>query len=181
MRRRAKGRWVDAAIDSMRLSSQAAAACLGRHGVRACTDVTGFGLLGHLVEMTRASGVDAVLQIEAVPVLEGAAETVAAGILSSLQPQNLRLRRAVRDLERAAQHPRFPLLFDPQTAGGLLAGVPPRTPPPAWWSCGAWATRRRRSSAGSSRSGDGGGADRDRSVQMTSRRAGLLPSGQNAS
>jgi selenide, water dikinase len=124
MRRRAKGRWIDAAIDSMRLSSQAAAACLGRHGVRACTDVTGFGLLGHLVEMTRASGVDAVLQIEAVPLLDGAAETVAAGILSSLQPQNLRLRRAVRDLERAAQHPRFPLLFDPQTAGGLLAGIP---------------------------------------------------------
>lgn len=124
MRRRAKGRWVDAALDSMRMSSQAAAACLGRHGVRACTDVTGFGLLGHLVEMTRASGVDAVLQIEAVPLLEGAAETVAAGILSSLQPQNLRLRRAVRDLERAARHPRFPLLFDPQTAGGLLAGLP---------------------------------------------------------
>jgi selenide,water dikinase len=124
MRRRAKGRWVEAAIDSMRLSSQGAAACLGRHGVRACTDVTGFGLLGHLVEMTRASGVDAVLQIEAVPVLDGAAETVAAGILSSLQPQNLRLRRAVRDLERAARHPRFPLLFDPQTAGGLLAGLP---------------------------------------------------------
>jgi selenide,water dikinase len=51
-------------------------------------------------------------------------ETVAAGILSSLQPQNLRLRRAVRDLEAAARHPRYPLLFDPQTAGGLLAGVP---------------------------------------------------------
>jgi selenide,water dikinase len=124
MRRRAKGRWVEAAIASMRLSSQAAAACLGRHGVRACTDVTGFGLLGHLVEMTRASGVDAVLSLEAVPILDGAAETVAAGILSSLQPQNLRLRRAVRDLERAARHPLFPLLFDPQTAGGLLAGIP---------------------------------------------------------
>ena len=64
------------------------------------------------------------LEIEAVPLLPGAAETVAAGILSSLQPQNLRLRRAVLDLERAARHPLFPLLFDPQTAGGLLAGVP---------------------------------------------------------
>jgi len=68
--------------------------------------------------------VDATLRIEAVPLLDGAAETVALGILSSLQPQNLRLRRAVRDLEAAAQHPRYPLLFDPQTAGGLLAGVP---------------------------------------------------------
>lgn len=124
MRRRAKGCWVDAAIASMVLSSQAAAECLRRHGASACTDVTGFGLLGHLVEMTRASNVDATLQIAAVPLLDGAAETVALGILSSLQPQNLRLRRAVRDLEGAARHPRYPLLFDPQTAGGLLAGVP---------------------------------------------------------
>ena len=124
MRRQAKGRWIDAAIASMILSSQAAAGCLRRHGASACTDVTGFGLIGHLVEMTRASGVDAVLDLAAVPLLPGAADTVAAGILSSLQPQNLRLRRAVRDLERVARHPLFPLLFDPQTAGGLLAGVP---------------------------------------------------------
>ncbi|MGB4333537.1 MAG: selenide, water dikinase SelD, partial [Chromatiaceae bacterium] len=124
MRGSARGRWIDAAIASMVHSNQAAAQCLRRHEATACTDVTGFGLLGHLVEMTRASGVDATLRIEAVPLLEGAIETVAAGILSSLQPQNLRLRRAVRDLEQMAGHPRFPLLFDPQTAGGLLAGVP---------------------------------------------------------
>ncbi len=124
MRRRAKGRWIDAAIASMLVSNQAAAGCLRRYGATACTDVTGFGLLGHLVEMTRAAGVDAELQIEAVPLLDGAMETVAAGILSSLQPQNLRLRRAVRDLVQATRHPRYPLLFDPQTAGGLLAGVP---------------------------------------------------------
>ena len=124
MRGCAKGRWIDAAIASMVHSNQAAAQCLRRHQATACTDLTGFGLLGHLLEMTRASGVDATLRIEAVPLLEGAVETVAAGILSSLQPQNLRLRRAVRDLEKRARHPRFPLLFDPQTAGGLLAGVP---------------------------------------------------------
>jgi selenide,water dikinase len=124
MRRAAKGRWIDEAIASMTLSSQAAARCLRRHQATACTDVTGFGLLGHLVEMTRASGVDAVLDLAAVPLLEGASETVAAGILSSLQPQNLRLRRAVHDLDRCARHSHFPLLFDPQTAGGLLAGVP---------------------------------------------------------
>jgi selenide,water dikinase len=124
MRGSARGRWIDAAIASMVHSNQAAAQCLRRHQATACTDVTGFGLLGHLVEMTRASGVDATLWIEAVPLLEGAVETASAGILSSLQSQNLRLRRAVRDLEQAAGHPRFPLLFDPQTAGGLLAGVP---------------------------------------------------------
>jgi selenide,water dikinase len=124
MRRRAKGRWIDGAIASMLLPNQAAATCLREHGAGACTDVTGFGLLGHLVEMTRASDVDAELMLDAVPLLDGAEDTVAAGILSSLQPQNLRLRRAVRDPERWAHAPRFPLLFDPQTAGGLLAGVP---------------------------------------------------------
>ena len=124
MRAKAKGRWIDAAIQSMLVSSQRSAECLQRHGATACTDLTGFGIVGHLVEMTRASGVDAVLIMESIPLLEGALETVKAGILSSLQPQNLRLRRAIRDIEQASRHPAFPLLFDPQTAGGLLAGVP---------------------------------------------------------
>ncbi len=124
MRGKAKGRWVDGAIQSMLVSNQDGAACLYRHGATACTDVTGFGLLGHLVEMTRASGVDAHVELVAVPVLDGAQQTVAAGILSSLQPQNVRLRRAVRDPEALSTHPRYPLLFDPQTAGGLLASVP---------------------------------------------------------
>ncbi|MGD8581143.1 MAG: selenide, water dikinase SelD [Gammaproteobacteria bacterium] len=124
MRAKARGRWVDAAIQSMLVSSQLAAECLQRHGATACTDLTGFGIVGHLVEMTRASEVDAVLTIDAIPLLDGAMETVKAGILSSLQPQNLRLRRAIHDIEQASQHPVFPLLFDPQTAGGLLAGVP---------------------------------------------------------
>ncbi len=131
MRRQAKGRWIDAAIASMVLSSQAAAACLRRHGASACTDVTGFGLIGHLIEMTRASGVDAVLELAAVPLLEGAAETVAAGILSSLQPQNLRLRRAVRDLERVATHPLFPLLFDRRCPAAFAWSCP------AVGSCGS--------------------------------------------
>ena len=124
MRLKAKGRWVSAALASMLLSSRAAAACLRRYGVTACTDVTGFGLLGHLVEMTRASQVGACLELSKLPVLDGAEETVAAGIFSTLQPQNVRLRRAIRDLDSTAQALRYPLLFDPQTAGGLLASVP---------------------------------------------------------
>jgi selenide,water dikinase len=120
----AKGRWIDAALASMQVSNRAAAACLMAHGARACTDLTGFGLLGHLVEMTKPSGVDAELELDALPLLEGARETAAAGILSSLQPANVRLRRALRNQEAALEHPVYPLLFDPQTAGGLLAGVP---------------------------------------------------------
>ena len=124
MRMRAKGRWIDGAIEAMRQSSRAAAASFRRHEATACTDVTGFGLLGHLVEMTRASGVDVCLDLSAVPVLEGALETSGAGLLSSLHPHNVRLRRAVADVQRSAADPRYPLLYDPQTAGGLLAGVP---------------------------------------------------------
>lgn len=124
MRRKAKGRWVSAAIQVMLQSNQQAAHCLQKHGATSCTDVTGFGLIGHLVEMTRASHVDAELFIEQVPVLDGARDTVASGILSSLQPQNIRLRRAIQNIEQASNHRDYPLLFDPQTAGGLLAGVP---------------------------------------------------------
>lgn len=124
MRARAKGRWVEGALASMLQSSGEAAKILIAHGAHACTDVTGFGLLGHLVEMTRASNVDAEIAIGRLPVLDGAVECLNAGIFSSLQPANVRLRRAIRDQATAATHPLYPLLFDPQTAGGLLAAVP---------------------------------------------------------
>lgn len=123
-RGQAKGRWIDAALTSMAMSNRLGAEILRRHGTTACTDLTGFGLLGHLVEMTKPSGVDAELDLAALPLLEGAVDTVAAGIVSSLQPANVRLRRALRNQEDFVQHPRYPLLFDPQTAGGLLASVP---------------------------------------------------------
>ncbi|WIM06348.1 MAG: selenide, water dikinase SelD [Candidatus Nitricoxidivorans perseverans] len=119
-----RGRWIDAALESMQVSNRAAVPCLIAHGATACTDLTGFGLLGHLVEMTRPSGVDAELELNRLPILEGARETAAAGILSSLQPANLRLRRALRNQAEAIAHPNYPLIFDPQTAGGLLASVP---------------------------------------------------------
>ncbi len=121
----AKGRWIDAALTSMVVSNRLGAQCLNEFGATACTDLTGFGLLGHLVEMTRPSGVDAELWMGQLPMLDGAEECVAAGIVSSLQTANVRLRRALRNQEDWVKHPRYPLIFDPQTAGGLLASVPP--------------------------------------------------------
>jgi len=120
----ARGRWIDAALQSMVQSNQMAAQCLREYGATACTDLTGFGLLGHLVEMTKPSQVDAQIVLSRLPLLEGAVEMVAAGITSSLQEANVRLRRAVRNQEAFIHHPRYPLIFDPQTAGGLLASVP---------------------------------------------------------
>jgi selenide, water dikinase len=124
MRLKAKGRWIDAAIQSMLLSNQAAGYCVHRHGANACTDITGFGLLGHLVEMTRSSGKIVELDLNALPVLDGALQMIEAGIFSSLQEQNVRLRRAIKDPGELREHKNFPLLFDPQTSGGLLAAIP---------------------------------------------------------
>jgi len=124
MRHRAQGRWIEQALTSMRQPSGQAAGVLKRHGATAATDVTGFGLLGHLVEMAKASRVDVTLELEVVPVLAGALPLMKEGIFSSLQPQNTRLSRAVVNHAMASSHERYPLLFDPQTAGGLLASVP---------------------------------------------------------
>ncbi len=129
MRLKAKGRWIDAALESMLLSNQAAGFCVHRHGATACTDVTGFGLLGHLVEMTRSSGKSVEINLNALPIMDGALEMIETGIFSSLQEQNVRLRRAIKDPggqegENQREHKHFPLLFDPQTSGGLLAAIP---------------------------------------------------------
>jgi selenide,water dikinase len=64
------------------------------------------------------------LQMSAIPLLPGAAQTTQSGIVSSLYPQNQRAQNWIENLPAIAQHPYFPLLFDPQTAGGLLASVP---------------------------------------------------------
>jgi selenide,water dikinase len=88
---------------------------------RAMTDVTGFGLAGHLLEMLEASGVAAKLRLDDVPVMAGAVDLATNGVGSSLQPANL---EAVSWRMDAPQDPRVALLTDPQTCGGLLASVP---------------------------------------------------------
>lgn len=124
MQQKAKGRWIDGALDTMILSNRIAGICIYAHGAHACTDITGFGLLGHMVEMIKGSGVDVSLDMSKLPILDGALDTVRAGILSSLQPANVRLRRAIKNVEDASSHDAYPLIFDPQTSGGLLASLP---------------------------------------------------------
>jgi selenide,water dikinase len=125
MQQKAKGRWIQNALKSMVQSNRKAAICLFSHGASACTDVTGFGLLGHTVEMTKASNVDVEIDMAALPIMDGALDTVRLGILSSLQPANVRLRRAIRNMDTVRDHERYPLMFDPQTSGGLLASLRP--------------------------------------------------------
>lgn len=124
MQQKAKGRWIDDALSSMTQSNRLAAECLFKHGATACTDITGFGLLGHMVEMIKPSGVDVEVDLNALPIMDGALETVRMGILSTLQPANVRLRRAIKNIDEAAKSELYPLVFDPQTSGGLLASLP---------------------------------------------------------
>jgi selenide,water dikinase len=125
MRGAAKGKWIERAIASMLASNREASAILQRHGATACTDVTGFGLLGHALEMARASKVSIELRLADLPLLDGAIECVQAGILSTLHPDNLRSKRAIANANASSKLDRFPILFDPQTAGGLLTSVSP--------------------------------------------------------
>ena len=124
MRGQANGQDLMAAVAQMDQSNAAAARILAAHGATACTDVTGFGLAGHLSEMTRAAGVGAALWLDAIPRLPGAAELLAAGVASSLHANNAQALADYDAAEAARQRPAFGLLADPQTAGGLLAGVP---------------------------------------------------------
>jgi selenide,water dikinase len=118
MRGNARSQWLIAAIESMRLTNASAARIALAHRPRAATDVSGFGLAGHLMEMLGASGMSAVLRLEAIPALPGARALASHGIESTLAPENRRL------LGDVADKPDIALLADPQTSGGLLLGVP---------------------------------------------------------
>ncbi|MEO0826727.1 MAG: selenide, water dikinase SelD [Cyanobacteria bacterium J06639_16] len=124
MRLKAKGRWIEAAIEAMLQSNQAAAHCLQHHQATACTDITGFGLIGHLLEMVQAAQVSVALDLTDLPILPGARDTVAQDIFSSLYADNLQAAKAIENRVAVSGHRDWPLLFDPQTAGGLLATVP---------------------------------------------------------
>lgn len=93
-------------------------------------DHAGFGILGHLAEMLRSSGQRAELRLGALPLLDGAAECLAQGSLSSMHLQNAKVSSVVEKFgELEASSRLWPICMDPQTAGGLLAGVPPDQAP----------------------------------------------------
>lgn len=117
--------WTDATIAAMREANDVASRCLAAHGVRSCTDVSGFGLAGHLAEMLRASAVGADLSVDDLPALPGALELLARDWRSSAD-ENLTpaLSRTIEPGNVAPTDPRIALLRDPQTSGGLVASVP---------------------------------------------------------
>lgn len=124
MKGRARGPWIETALRWMGRTNATAAEIARTAGATAATDVTGFGLAGHLGEMARASGVTARLELDELPALPGALELLAGGERSTAHEENARARRGLALGGSAADHPRFELLFDPQTSGGLVFGVP---------------------------------------------------------
>jgi selenide,water dikinase len=117
MRGNVRAPWLQVAIESMRATNAMAARIALAHQPHAATDITGFGLVGHLLEMLEASEMSAVLHLDALPVLPGVRALAEHGVESSLAPENRRLLGAAADAPDAA------LLADPQTSGGLLLGI----------------------------------------------------------
>lgn len=123
MRFEARTEHVESAIACMRQPAAAAARILRANGARALTDVTGFGLAGHLIEMADGAGLAVDLEIARLPALPGAIETIAAGIESTMAPANAAFAERIA-FAGDVMDPSRRLLFDPQTSGGLLAALP---------------------------------------------------------
>ncbi|MGB8621726.1 MAG: selenide, water dikinase SelD, partial [Paracoccaceae bacterium] len=121
MQGRARGEDIMAALEVMAEPLAAAAEVLAPVA-HAMTDVTGYGLAGHLLTILRASGVGADLRLADVAFLNGALDLAKAGVRSTLYPENAVMLQQMIGADSG--DPRCALLLDPQTAGGLLAAVP---------------------------------------------------------
>ena len=118
--------WIDGAIECMLAANENAARIARDAGIAAATDITGFGLAGHVFEMLDASALNAELSLNAIPVLNGFVELADQGYRSSLDPANREL--AVRIQPRQPEllsSLKANALFDPQTSGGLLLAISP--------------------------------------------------------
>ena len=118
--------WIDAAIASMTtLNKKAAEVISGGFAVHAMTDVTGFGLIGHAREIALASTVSLRFYASKIPLLDGAMECVRAGHIPGGLKANREFAECVVGYEDGISDEMKTILFDPQTAGGLLISVAP--------------------------------------------------------
>ena len=123
---RGEAEWLDAAVDSMLHLNRHAAHLAARFRLRAATDVTGFGLAGHLWEMVERSGVAAMIEAAALPLLPGARESAARGAHTGGEGRNRAWVGERLILTPSVASELASLAFDPQTSGGLLLACPAR-------------------------------------------------------
>ncbi len=123
---KAEARWIDAAVRSMTTLNKTPAEVIigGDFRVNAMTDVTGFGLIGHAREMVLASDVSVRISAGSVPLLEGALECVRAGHVPGGLNNNREFAECMVEYDDGIPEDVRALLFDPQTAGGLLIATP---------------------------------------------------------
>jgi selenide, water dikinase len=119
----AKQTWIDAATKSMTTLNARASEIAARFRVHAATDITGFGLIGHLREVAKGSGVSIRINAASVPLLEGAIECVRAGFVPGGLNANRDFAECLVGYDGEVPDVIKTLLFDPQTAGGLLLSV----------------------------------------------------------
>ena len=110
--------------DSMAALNRSAAEAMGDVGVSACTDVTGFGLFGHLISMCRHSGVTAQIYADRLPAFDGAVEALADGVIPGAVERNTEYVGGDITVADGVDAARVLLGFDAQTSGGLLLAVP---------------------------------------------------------
>ena len=115
---------VETAVEIMAALNRAASEAMMEVGVNACTDVTGFGLMGHLTGMLRASGVNAEISVSQAPVLPGVDELLAQGIAPGGTHRNEAGVAEYVDWDASVSANDRLLLCDAQTSGGLLISVP---------------------------------------------------------
>jgi selenide,water dikinase len=115
---------VEAAAASMLTLNRAACEAMLRFDVHGCTDVTGFGLMGHAREMAVASGVTLEIEAAAVPLLPGAIDAVLAGAIPGGLHNNREFASCAVEVGSPIDPALLELLYDPQTSGGLLISLP---------------------------------------------------------
>ncbi len=123
MEARTKGKDINMALQAMLTNNRPASEILRDSGALAMTDVTGFGLLGHLQRLLQDLDAGAEISVESIPNLTGAAELAKQGVRSSLWAQNKQLLKRF-SVKTGIDEPQLSLLCDPQTGGGLLAIIP---------------------------------------------------------
>ncbi len=135
-----RAEWWTPLVGSMLQSNQPAATAAIHMQVSSATDVTGFGLAAHLLEMLKSSNLTAEVSLASLPLLPGAAQLLADGYESTLAPSNRQSCCGLHLDPKSQENPTTKILFDPQTSGGLLLAVPEKQLDKLLATCGPQAT-----------------------------------------
>ena len=113
------------ALDNMKILNRNVAEVMQQHGIRCCTDITGFGLLGHAMHIAKASKVELVIDVDQIPLLESSYDLVEQGCIPCGAYKNLDYVSDILECDSSVDYSLKMLACDAQTSGGILMAVPP--------------------------------------------------------